>query len=175
MHDYSLHPIIGLKVATIELLPLWTLFWRCSEKKRYPKISKISKKRITKLSLFLWRYNVQSRIFDFNKNRLSEKCFWRVFWNLETCQGKVYNEVIYYSLLKQHYYSESTRLWKNNIIYFSVNTSKNCWFERSSTKTSWIELSHHRFVVRVWPPVMRRRELSTAVTRIMCMESGWNW
>ena len=51
LHDYSLHPIIGLKAATIELLPLWTLFWRCSEKK-IRKFRKFPKKKLQNCPFF---------------------------------------------------------------------------------------------------------------------------
>ena len=144
-------------------------------RKENSKISKISKKKLQNCPFFSsatmcspefststktdCQKNVSgefSEIWKLVRERSIMKSFTIHYWNSITTQNL-------------HVYEQ------NNIIYFSVNTSKNCWFERSSTKTSWIELSHHRFVVRVWPPVMRRRELSTAVTRIMCMESGWNW
>ena len=86
LHDYSLHPTVGLKATTAGLIPLPIHFWWCSEKREYFKISKISTKKKLQKSPFFSKTTVCSSEFatstktDSNKNVSGE--FSEVFANL---------------------------------------------------------------------------------------------
>lgn len=108
LHDYSLHPTVGLKATTAGLIPLLIHFWWCSEKREYFKISKISTKKNCKNLPFSLKLQFAAQNLRLQPKQTPIKMFLESSLKyLQICQGKIHNEVI---LLKnQFYYTESTR------------------------------------------------------------------
>ena len=104
---------------------------------------------------------LQSRLSDFSKHRLQEKCFpLSILQYLEVCQKKVYNKVIW---LTKHFY-------ENHFIHFSGDVRKTTVMKvlEIIRKISLLAFLLKNLSCPIYPPITIANNNSTASVSFVC-------
>ena len=165
---YLVEYVIELHDDSLQSYNRTDTFWKCSERKGCSKISKIQKKSLRNCPFFSNATAPQSRISDFSKYKLQEKCFLWVFWN----SWNFAKERPIMTSLGQLNASKKISSYTFGKMLEKLLLRK---FWRIIRKTSLVAFLLKNSICPVHPPLTIQKTGSTASVSFVCSESFQNY